>query len=168
LATPRRPPSWRVWILSLGGAAVFVVAMVLFVNAEDETANQPARVTSRAAIVEQNREARIEVEQDQVPHVAALRGRLSGRSAMRSAVAGFMRRQVALGTFAGSVARSSCTPAAGATHSRLAFRCGVVVGNVTYPFLGVVDESSRQVTYCKRDVYPPVLGMNVPVSPRCT
>jgi hypothetical protein len=24
------------------------------------------------------------------------------------------------------------------------------------------------VTYCKRDLYPPVLGMNVPVSPRCT
>jgi hypothetical protein len=83
-------------------------------------------------------------------------------------VLGFMRRQVALGTFAGPVTRSSCTPAAGSTHSRLAYRCGVVTGSVTYPFLGVVDESSRQVTFCKRDLYPPVLGMNVPVSPRCT
>ncbi len=156
------------WVLALGGAAAFVVALILFVNAENQTANQPAGVTNRAAIVAQNREARVEVEQDQAPHVAKLRGRLSGRNAMRAAVVGFMRRRVALGTFAGRVTRSSCTPAAGSTRSRLAFRCGVVAGNVTYPFLGVVNESSRQVTYCKRDLYPPVLGLNVPVSSRCT
>jgi hypothetical protein len=157
-----------VWALALGGAAVFVVALILFVNAEDQTANQPAPVSSRAAIVEQNREARVEVEQDQAPHVAPLRGHGSARSAVRVAVLGFMRRQVARGTFGGPVTSSSCAPAAGSTPSRLAFRCRVVAGSVTYPFLGVVDASSRQVTYCKRDLYPPVLGMNVPVSPRCT
>jgi hypothetical protein len=168
----RRPPGWRQWALALGGAAVFIVALIVFVNREDATANQPAGVTTPAAIAEQNREARIVVGEDQAPHVMRLRGHGPpagvglAAGALRDAVVAYMRRQVASGAIAGPVMRSGCTPS-GASGSRRAFHCVVEAGNVNYPFLGVVDLASRQVTYCKRDA-PPVPSMNIPVSRRCT
>jgi hypothetical protein len=42
----------------------------------------------------------------------------------------------------------------------------VVVANVSYPFVGVVEPAARRLTYCKRDL-PPVPTMNIPVSARC-
>jgi hypothetical protein len=166
----RRPPGWRQWALALGGATVFIVALIVFVNREDQTANQPAGVSSPAAIAEQNREARIIVGRDQAPHVVALRGHLAAGSALGAAVVGYMKRQIASGSIDGPVMRSGCTPtpaAVGSSATRLAFRCNVEAANVNYPFLGVVATASKQVTYCKRDA-PPVPSMNIPVSGRCT
>lgn len=165
----RRPPGWRTWVLALGGAAVFIVALIVFVNRENQTANQPAGVSSQAAVAEQNREARIIVGRDQAPHVVALTGHVAAGSALRTAVIGYMKRQIASGSIDGPVMRSGCTPtpSAGSSSTRLAFRCNVEAASVNYPFLGVVDTASKQVTYCKRDA-PPVPSMNIPVSPRCT
>lgn len=161
----RRPPGWRQWVLALGGAAVFIVALIVFVNHQDATANQPAPVIQPAAIAEQNREAQILVGQDQAPHVVRLHDHLPAGRALREAVVAYMRSQVASGAIAGPLMRSGCTPS-GSSGSRVAFHCVVDAGNVNYPFLGVVDFNLRQVTYCKRDA-PPVPSMNIPVSRRC-
>jgi hypothetical protein len=157
-------------VLALGGAAIFIVALIVFVNREAAGSSQPAAVDKPAAIAEQNREARIVVGQDQAPHVVAFRGRSAAGRVLQGAVAAYMKRQIASGAIEGPLMRSGCTPAAsaaGTSRIRLAFRCQVEAGNVTYPFLGVVDTASRQVTYCKRDA-PPVPSMNIPVSSRCT
>ncbi len=154
------------WVLAFGVAAAFLVALILFVSIEGPAANKPAAVTNPSAIAEQNREDRAQVQADQTPHVVTVRGGVAGQSALQVAVVRYMKRQIALGTVQGPLTRSSCTPAAGSSPVRPAFSCAVVAGNVTYPFLGVAN-SSRQVTFCKRD-YAPVWGMNVPVSGRCT
>jgi hypothetical protein len=167
----RKPPGWRQWALALGGAAAFLVALIVFVNREDSTANRPAGNSGAASIAEQNREARIIVETDQAPHTVALTrlpgGRVVAGQAIRGAVVGYMKRQIAAGSIGGPLMRSACTRADGSTPSLIAFHCRVIAANVAYPFLGVVDTSSRQVTYCKRDA-PPVPSMNIPVSRRCT
>ncbi len=155
------------WALSIGCTIAFVVALVLYVNAEDRTANEPAGVTSAAAIAEQNREANIIVGHDQAPHVVRLGAHIAPAAAIRAAVVSYMKHQVSGGSIDGPVTSSGCTRAAGSTGARLAFRCDVVAASVTYPFLGVVDTAARQVTYCKRDA-PPVPSMNIPVSRRCS
>ena len=162
-----KAPSRRTWALSLGGAAAVIVALMMFVNAQDHTANRPAGVTSPGAIAEQNREDTLVVRQDQAPRVLAVRHGPADAGALRSAVVRYMRGQIASGAIGGPLMGSRCTPAVGSTEVRLVLRCRVVAANETYPFLGVVDTRRRLVTYCKRD-YPPVPSMNIPVSRRCT
>jgi hypothetical protein len=156
-----------VWLLSLGCTAAFVVALVLFVNAEDRTANQPAGVTSRSALVQQTHEAELIVGRDQAPHAVSVAAHVGPAVAIRAAVVAYMKRQIASGAIDGPLTSSGCARAHGSTGTRPAFRCEVVAASVRYPFLGVVDTAARQVTYCKRDA-PPVPSMNIPVSPRCT
>ena len=154
-------------MLALGGAVAFIVALVVFVQVESRGANAPARVSSPSAIAAENREANALVGHDQAPHVVTLAAHVPASSAIRGAVVAYMKRQIANGSIEGTLMKAGCTPAKGSSPTRLAFRCQVMVGNVYYPFLGVVDTTARQITYCKRD-YPPVPSMNIPVSKRCT
>lgn len=164
---PGRGPGWRTWVLSLAVTAAIVVAVIVFVTDEDKTANQPAAVTSKAAIVEQNREARIIVDREQAPHEVALRAHATPRAAIRAAVVRYMNGQIATHTIDGPVTGSRCASTKTSPRARLAFRCDVVAASVNYPFFGVVDTTARRVTYCKYDP-PPVPSMKIPVSRRCT
>jgi len=156
-----------VWVLSLGGAAVLVVALIAYVDHANQTANQPAPPISPAALREENQEAEIVVGQDQAPHVLSLKARQAPVGALRAAVVGYMNHQIALGTIDGPVTEASCVRAGASPQGGLAFRCSVEAASVNYPFLGVVDVGARSITYCKRDA-PPVPSMNIPVSKRCT
>jgi hypothetical protein len=162
-----RKPSLRVqWILSLSIAAVVVVVLVIVVDHGNQAANTPAPPINKAAVTEENREARILVTQDQTPHVAALTAG-SPAVAVAGAVRAYMADQVAHGFIDGPIERASCGAGTGSTPARLVFSCTVVAADVNYPFDAVVAPAAHQITYCKRDL-PPVPSMNIPVSSRCT
>ena len=154
---------WQRFALSLLVAAVLVVALVLYVNANNT--NAPTS-TNAAAAVQANRDAEILVAQDQAPHTVALRRGQSAVVGLEAAVHARMAKQVSSGAIDGPVRPARCRPAGPTTSSRRPFSCAIVSGNVTYPFLGVVDTAGRRITYCKRDP-PPVASDDVPVSARC-
>lgn len=159
----RRPPMWARWALSLGVGVILLVALIVFV--EHNNSNSEA-VQSPAAVARANREARIVVQQDQVPHTAALKPGAAPRSGIARVVRADMTAMLATGTIEGPLRHVGCNQT-GDHSGHLLFRCTAVAGGVNYPFLGVVDVRAGQVTYCKRDE-PPVPSMNVPVSSRCT
>lgn len=154
------------WIASFGVAAALVIALIVFVDGNNPTDDAPPEGPSASVLAQQNRDAAVVVSQDQAPHTVALKSGTSPSGAIRQAVTGYMKSQIASGAIDGPLMRSSCTVTAGSSRSRPAFRCSVMAGNVQYPFLGVVDVAARQVVYCKRDA-PPVPSMNIPVSPHC-
>lgn len=156
-------------MLALAGAVAFIVALVVFVNRQTASSGLPAPTLRPAAIAEQNRETRALERQVQAPHVVTVRAGQSPRAAVTAAVLASMRRQIRAEPALGPLMRfaSGCTrsaSAAGASPTRLPFRCTVEAGNVKYPFLGVVDTGGRRVTYCERAVS----SIPVPVSRRCT
>jgi hypothetical protein len=162
-----RKPSLRVqWILSVSIAAVVVVVLVIVVDKGNQTANAPAPPINRAAVTEENREARILVTQDQAPHLAALPAG-STAAAVAGVVRAYMSGQIAHGVIDGPIEHSSCGAGEGSTPARLVFDCTVVAADVNYPFDAVVAPAAHQITYCKRDL-PPAPSMNIPVSARCT
>jgi hypothetical protein len=157
-----RPPLWARWVLALGAGVIFLVALVLFVQHNN---NNSEATQSPAAVARANRQAEVVVAQDQAPHVVALKSGAGARGALVAAVRADMTAMINNGIIEGPVSRTTCAPTGG-HGGRLTFRCAALAAGVTYPFLGVVDPGTRQVTYCKRDE-PPVPSMNIPVSRRC-
>jgi hypothetical protein len=157
-----RPPLWARWALSLGTGLILLVALVLFVQHNN---NNSEATQSPAAVARANREARVVVASDQAPHVVTLKPGSGARGGLVAAVRTGMTAMINRGIIEGPVQRAACTPTGGRA-GRVTFRCAAVAAGVTYPFLGVVDVGRRQVTYCKRDA-PPVPSLNIPVSRRC-
>jgi len=151
--------------LSLLVAAAVLAAMVVFVNGHNT--NSPSS-TNEAAAVQANRDAEILVEQDQAPRTARLSAGLTPAAALGRAIEARMARQVAAGAIGGPLKRVRCRArgAGASAGTRTAFSCTAVAGDVTYPFLGVVDPAAHRITYCKRDP-PPAPSDDVPVSRRC-
>jgi hypothetical protein len=162
-----RLPTWAQWGVPLGVAAVLVVALIVVVDHAQSTANQPAPVVKASAIAEQNREARILVAQDQAPHSFRISHPTPPARAVALAISAVMRAEVGTGVVAGPLQGTRCRPLGhGGLPGSLAFACTAEVGNVRYPFRGVVGAGSRRVTVCKQDLAP-VPGMSVPLSRRC-
>ena len=65
----------------------------------------------------------------------------------------------------GPVKATTCRPA-GSSGARERFHCTSVANAISYPFDGVVDTATRQITFCKSDP-PPVASATIPVSSRC-
>jgi hypothetical protein len=162
-----RLPSWAQWTISLGLAGFVVAALVVFVDRAQPTANEPASVTRHSAVVEQNREARLLVAEDEEPHVLRIARPTPPRVAIRLAVAALMRAELRVGLISGPFQRATCRPRAGRPPTRAAFTCTAEAANVNYLLAGVVDPARRRVTICKRDL-PPIPGLDVPLSRRCT
>ncbi len=171
---PRRPRApgaylrlalWQRYVVSLGIAGVLLAVMVVFVARHNT--NSPTS-TNEAAAIQANRDAEILVSQDQAPRSLRLKPGLSPAAALRKAIRARMANQIAAGAIEGPLSHVRCraTGPSGGAGSRHAFRCTVVAGSVSYPFLGVVDTAARRVTYCKRDP-PPVASDSVPISARC-
>jgi len=157
-----RPPLWARWALSIGVGLILLLALILFVEHNN---NNSEATQSPAAIARANREAQVVVAQDQAPHVAAVAPGAGARPAIAKAVRADMTRLIDGAIIDGPLTRVGCTRT-GAQAGRLGFRCTAEAAGVNYPFLGVVDVRTRQVTYCKRDA-PPVPSLNIPVSRRC-
>jgi hypothetical protein len=137
--------------------------MVAFVNSHNT--NSPPS-TNPADAVQANREAEILVAQDQAPHVARLPRGLAPSVGVARVVHGHLAGQVASGSISGPVRTARCQATGAHTATKRAFSCRVESGDVTYPFLAVVDIGAGRATYCKRDP-PPAPSDNVPVSRRC-
>ena len=150
-------------MLSLSVAVVLIVALVLFVNAHnvDRPTADNTKVTA-----ESNREARALIAEDQAPHVSPLQPATAPAHAMTRVITAYMQRTIGAGTIGGPLTGTHCT-AAGASdgRARRGFRCDAFAASVRYPFLGVVDQRARQVTYCRSDPLGP--AGPVPASPRC-
>jgi len=164
----RSLPLWLQWVLPFTGAACIVGGLVWYVNHETYDVPALASVSNPSAIVQQNRDARILVTQQQSPHLARLKPGQSPAAGIRAAVVRYMSRQIALGAMDGPIKAAGCRRVGG-DSAREVFRCHVTASPqiVIYPFDGVVAPGSSRITFCQR-VTPPVPSMNVPVSRRCT
>jgi Tfp pilus assembly protein PilX len=156
-------PLWLRWFLSVAVAAVILILVIRFVshNNSDATAAQSPSAAARA-----NEESTVIVEQDEAPHVARVTAGEATAAAITKAVRADINHSVNQGFINGPIEHAGC--AAVKTIGRVVrYHCTVVAANINYPFLGVVDLRTRQITYCKKDP-PPVPSENVPVSRRCT
>lgn len=151
-------------MLSFAVAAVVIVGLIRFV--QSNTSNQ-ITTEDRAAAIQANREAEILVAQDQAPHSARLTPRAAPGPTLDRAIRADMAKLIAQGQLDGPLQRSSCAQTGPHHDAVVGFRCAVLAGGVSYPFVGVVDARARTITYCKRDP-PPVPSENVPLSARCS
>jgi len=154
----RSLPLWLQWALPFGVAIVAVVALVAFVEHQTNDVPSEASVNSPSAIVAQNKQADVLMEQEQAPQIAKLQAGVKPAKGLEIAIAAWLNQQIKTGQYSGPLTKQSCTPTAGSTSARVAFKCEMVTANVTYPFYGVVIPSIGSVTYCQK-VAPPVYGM---------
>jgi hypothetical protein len=168
----RSLPTWLQWAIPFGIAAGVVIALVLYVEHQTNDVSPIAGVTSKSALIEENREDTDLVREQQAPHVAKLAPGVAPSAALRAAVVGYMHHEVKLSVMPGPVKSSSCHAVGSGgggrpDPSRLVIHCDVTAATVTYPFYGVVQPSAKLITYCQR-VAPPIPTLNIPVSKRCT
>jgi hypothetical protein len=163
----RSLPTWLQWAIPFGIAAAVVIALVLYVEHQTNDVSAIAGVTSKSALIEENREDTDLVREQQAPHVATLAPGVAPSDGLRAAVVGYMHREVKLSVMPGPVKSSSCHAVSGGTATRLVLHCDVTAASVTYPFYGVVQPSAKRITYCQR-VAPPIPTLNIPVRKRCT
>jgi hypothetical protein len=156
-------PLWARFALTIVITLSLLVAMVFYINANNTNSNPSL---NEASEVRANREAEILVAQDQAPHTLRLAAGEKPAAAVGHAIRRRIASQIAAGAIDGPLQRTTCHASGSHPGGRTAFSCEVVAGSVTYPFLGVVDQTARSVTYCKRDP-PPAPTDNVPVSRRC-
>jgi hypothetical protein len=161
----QKPPLWARWLLTILGFAVLIAAVLITIH---EINDSGSSAPERPAEVEANREGQIVIEEDQAPHTSSLHSGTPAGTALARAVGADVRNLIRHGALTGPLQGVRCTPA-GTRHSeRQAFHCTTRAAAITYPFLGVVDEHTRQLTWCKVDPPPVSNGpQEVPVSPRC-
>jgi hypothetical protein len=158
-----RLPLWQRFALAGGITAVLLIALVIFVEHNNTNSNPSL---NEAAEVRANREAEILVAQDQAPHTVRLQRGAHAAASLEGALHARMASQIRAGVIDGPLKAAECVQRGAASGGRHAFSCTIEAGQVTYPFLGVVDTSTRRIAYCKRDP-PPTPSDNVPVSSRC-
>ncbi|HTC58864.1 MAG TPA: hypothetical protein VK691_01975 [Solirubrobacteraceae bacterium] len=161
----RHPPLWARWLLTIFAFAVVTLAVVVFVHDHSEGTSAPTK-SEREAEVEANREGNIVIEEDQAPHTARLDAGVATLIALERSISGDAHDRVRSGNLTGPFQSVHCE-AKGAAGANRAFRCTVRAAGVNYPYLAVLDEHTRQFTWCKIDP-PPASGTpEVPVSARC-
>jgi hypothetical protein len=154
---------WTKFALSLGVGAILLVALIIFVENNNTDSNRTLTPSEQAKV---NQEAERVVAADQAPHLVTLTASESPRAGFVRTVRATMSNQVNRGLIDGPLQHVRCTRHGGGANRR-AFTCVATANNVNYDFVGVVDVTARQLTYCKRDE-PPVPSQDIPVSPRCT
>ncbi len=161
----RHPPLWVRWLLAILGFAVLIVAVRVLTTGGEGSSNPTS--SERSAEVEANREGQIVVEEDQAPHTAPLPSGIPTRAALESAIATDARNRILHGELTGPLQDVRCTPTGPLHASRRALRCSAHANGIAYPFVGVVDERTRELTWCKIDPPPGGGEPEVHVSPRC-
>ena len=153
---------WAKFAVSLTVGVILLVALIIFVNHNNTNSNATLTPSEQAKV---NREAEKVVAADQAPQVAALKHGESPHAAFVHTVHTAMASLVNKGVIDGPLQRVRCTRHGG-TASRQAFTCIGTADNVNYDYVGVVQVSTHNLTYCKRDE-PPVPSQNIPVSAAC-
>lgn len=154
---------WSKFALSLAVGAILLVALIVFVDNNNTDSNRTLTPSEQTKV---NQEAERVVAADQAPRVVTLTGAESPRGGFVRTVRAAMSSQVNRGLIDGPLQRVRCTRHGGGAR-RPVFSCVATANDVNYDFVGVVDTTARQLTYCKRDE-PPVPGQDIPLSPRCT
>jgi hypothetical protein len=159
------PPLWARWLLTILGFAALTVAIVIVIHAVNDSG---ASASERSAALEATREGQIVIAEDQAPHTSPLPSGAPTQVALQRAIAVDMDDRIRHEALTGPLQSVRCTPA-GLPHSgRQAFHCTARAAAIAYPVLGVVDEHTRQLIWCKVDPSPVSNGpQEVPVSPRC-
>ncbi len=156
---------WARWALAIAVAAALATAIVIAVH----RAGPEGPTTEAGAEAEVNRISDIVIAEDQAPHSASLHPGSAPAAALQLAIASDVRQRIAHDQLTGPVKSVACTAAGAGSAGRAPYRCTVRSAGLTYPFLAVVDQGRRQLTWCKVDP-PPVAGdgEEVPVSASCT
>lgn len=158
-----RPPLWAQWAISLAVAAAAIVALVLFVSANDH--DYSIAKLDPAAVRHANLEAEQLTAQDQVPHRVLVGSTKDPRAALVHVVRADMTRRIAGGAVAGTLQRISCTPS-GTGIAAPAFSCVATVSSVNYLYVGVVHVKGHRLVWCRHDE-PVVPGHWIPLDPSC-
>ncbi len=161
---PRLPPMWARWVLAaLVGAAV-VAGTVIAIN----RAGPESPTTEAGAEAEINRTADIAITEDEAPHSAGLAPGSAPASALERAIGQDVHERIAEHQLTGPLQSVVCVATGVASTGRDHYRCTVRSSGISYPFLAVVNESRKRLTWCKDD-QPPVAdaGPEVPISASC-
>jgi hypothetical protein len=163
--SPRKPPLWARWVLTFLAFVLLTVAIVVAIHHVNASSPAPSE---RSSALEADRESRFALEQDQAPRTSVLAIGAPAHVALQRAIGADVLSLIHQEALAGPLQGVRCSPAGTRQAGRQAFRCTARAAAIAYPFLGVVDERARQLTWCKFDP-PPVSGgpQEVPVSPRC-
>lgn len=159
-------PLWLKWVLTvLSFAAVGATAVILLNRAG---ATNPSEAEQPAAVAQADREGQIVTRQDQAVHRIRLSRSLHPRAGLERAILLDMRTLVARHDLAGPAKRVGCRALARWRPDRRRFRCHALAGGFSYPFAGVADLSTRQLSWCKDDSTSVDPSLQVPLSPACT
>jgi hypothetical protein len=158
------------WALTIAAYALVIAAIAIVVRGGGGSgggASDSSQAEARAT-AEANREGRIAIAEDEAPHSSPLRHGEPLQAALERAVTVDVRRRIAHGQLTGPLQSVSCELAAPAHAGRRQLSCTVRSAGIGYPFVGVADERTLELTWCKVDP-PPVADapLEVPVSPRC-
>lgn len=158
------PPLWARWALAVLVAAGIVAAVIVAFSKAG-----PDGATSEAgAEAEANRIADIAISEDQAPRSASLPAGATAVRALQQAIAGDVRHRIAGGQLTGPLNGVSCAAAGAGSAGGRPYRCTVRSAGISYPFLAVVNEDARKLTWCKVDQAPVAgAGPEVPVSSSC-
>jgi len=155
------------WALTIAAYALAIVAAVIVVHDVNGRGSTSSRAEAQA-VVEANREGRIAIAQDEAPHTAALRGGEPAPLALQAAIGQDVRARIAQHELTGPLQSIGCAGAGPARDARKPYDCTVHSAGLAYPFVAVLDERARRLTWCKVDPPPtPGAPLEVPVSAAC-
>lgn len=159
------------WLLTIVvyGAVVATVVIVVHDSGGGGGSAGASAGTEAAAVAEANREGRVAIAEDEAPHGARLAPGLSPQVALQRAIAMDVRGRIAHGELTGPLQSVACKlTAAHSSGNRQPLSCTVRSAGISYPFVGVADQRTGELTWCKVDP-PPQAGapLEVPVSTRC-
>jgi hypothetical protein len=157
------------WLITLVGYALVIAAIALVVRGVNGGGGSGGPSASEAAAVaEANRVGRIAITQDEAPHSSSLAPGVPAQVALEHAVGADVRERIAHGQLTGPLQSVSCELSGPAHAGGRQLTCTVRSAGLSYPFVGVADARTRELTWCKVDP-PPVANapLEVPVSPRC-
>jgi hypothetical protein len=158
------PPIWVRWALAIVVAAAVIAGVVIAIH----RAGPETPTTEAGAEAEVNRVADIAITEDEAPHEASLPAGVAPASALERAIAGDVRRRIESHQLTGPLQRVGCKATGSSSTARASYGCTVRSAGITYPFVAIVDERSRHITWCKVD--PPAqanAGPEVPLSASC-
>lgn len=161
----RHPPLWARWLLTILAFAILILAAVVVIHDNSEGTSAPTK-SEREAEVEANRESNVVIEEDQAPHTARLATGVATLTTLERAISNDAHSRIQAGNLTGPFQSVHCEAKRVAAANRT-FHCTVNAASVKYPYLAVLDERTRQLTWCKLDPPPTGSAPEVPVSPRC-
>jgi len=157
------------WLLTISVYALVITAVVIVVRSGGGSgASGGSGGAEATAVAEADREGRIAIAEDEAPHSATLTRGAPLPKALERAISADVHARIARRQLTGPLQSVSCTLGAQGRDGRRRLSCTVRSAGIDYPFVGVADERTRELTWCKVDP-PPVSGapLEVPVSASC-